>query len=106
MQDTAAVFRALSDPTRLAIFEKVLQQEITVNDLTSRFKVTQPAISQHLAVLRTCRLVKSRRSGRQIYYRPNPAGMRPLMNWIEEYRVFWQVRLPRLNTLLEEMKDE
>lgn len=106
MQGTAAVFRALSDPTRLAIFEKVLQQEITVNDLTSRFKVTQPAISQHLAVLRICRLVKSRRSGRQIYYRPNPTGMRPLMNWIEEYRVFWQERLPRLNTLLEEMKDE
>ena len=106
MQGTAAVFRALADPTRLAVFETVLRQEMTVNELTSRFKVTQPAISQHLAVLRGCRLVKARRDGRQIYYRPDAAGMKPMMNWISEYRVFWQERLPRLKTILEGMKDE
>jgi DNA-binding transcriptional ArsR family regulator len=106
MEGAAEVFRALADPTRLRVYETVARQEMTVSDLTARFRVTQPAISQHLAVLRRCRLVKPRREGRQIYYRADPAGIKPLMSWIGEYRVFWQDRMPRLRNLLKEMKDE
>jgi DNA-binding transcriptional ArsR family regulator len=104
--DTSGVFRALADPTRLKVFETVLREEMTVNELTSRFCVTQPAISQHLAVLKRCRLVKARRDGRQIYYRPDATGMKPMMSWIHEYQAFWQERMPRLKNLLKEMKDE
>jgi DNA-binding transcriptional ArsR family regulator len=100
------VFRALADPTRLAVFENVMREEMTVTDLTARFAVTQPAISQHLAVLRGCGLVVHRRDGRQIFYRANANGLRPMFRWIDEYRVFWQERMPRLKTLLREMKHE
>ena len=103
---TAAIFRALADSTRLAVFEQVMRQETTVSDLTSLFSVTQPAISQHLAVLRECGLVLHRRDGRQIFYRADPDGLRPMLRWIDEYRVFWQQRMPRLKSLLREMKDE
>jgi DNA-binding transcriptional ArsR family regulator len=106
MEAPAAIFRALADPTRLAVFENVMREEMTVTDLTSRFEVTQPAISQHLAVLRLIGLVRQRRDGRQIYYRANAAGLRPLFSWIHEYRAFWQERMPRLKALLKEMKDE
>jgi DNA-binding transcriptional ArsR family regulator len=99
----AQVFRALADPTRLAVFECVVRQEMTVSALTSRFEVTQPAISQHLALLRESGLVLHRRDGRQVYYRANANGLKPLFRWIDEYRVFWQERLPRLKAVLEEM---
>lgn len=100
------VFRALADPTRLKVFETVMRREMTVNELKGEFHVSQPAISQHLAVLKRCRLVKPRREGRQIYYRPDGVGMKPMMSWINEYRVFWQERLPRLKSVLEAMDDE
>jgi DNA-binding transcriptional ArsR family regulator len=102
----AAVFRALADPTRLTILENVMRQEMTVTALTARFAVTQPAISQHLAVLRESGLVQHRREGRQIFYRADPNGLRPMFRWIDEYRTFWQDRMPRLRTLLREMRDE
>jgi DNA-binding transcriptional ArsR family regulator len=102
----AVVFRALADPTRLGVFETVMRQEMTVTDLTARFAVTQPAISQHLAVLRECGLVVHRRDGRQIFYRANPNGLRPMFRWIDEYRTFWQEHMPRLRTLLREMRHE
>jgi DNA-binding transcriptional ArsR family regulator len=104
--NTAALFRALADPTRLAVFEHVMRQEMTVTDLTTRFAVTQPAISQHLAALRESGLVVYRRDGRQIFYRADPNGLRPMFRWIDEYRVFWQEHMPRLRTLLREMKHE
>ena len=100
------IFRVLADPTRLAVLENVMRWEMTVTDLTARFAVTQPAISQHLAVLRENGLVLHRREGRQIFYRADPNGLRPMFRWIDEYRTFWQERMPRLRTLLSEMKHE
>jgi DNA-binding transcriptional ArsR family regulator len=104
--NAAMVFRTLADPTRLAILENVMREEMTVTDLTARFAVTQPAISQHLAILRENELVVHRRDGRQIFYRGDPMGLRPMFRWIDEYRAFWQERMPRLRSLLGEMKHE
>jgi DNA-binding transcriptional ArsR family regulator len=106
IMSAATVFRVLADPTRLAVLENVMRQEMTVTDLTARFAVTQPAISQHLAVLREGGLVLHRRVGRQIFYRADPNGLQPMFRWIDEYRIFWHDRMPRLRTLLREMKDE
>jgi DNA-binding transcriptional ArsR family regulator len=83
-----------------------MREELTVTDLTARFAVTQPAISQHLAILRESGLVMHRRDGRQIFYRGDPNGLRPMLRWIVEYRAFWQERIPRLKNLLREMKHE
>jgi DNA-binding transcriptional ArsR family regulator len=102
----ATLFRALSDPTRLAVFECVARKEMTVTELTGRFDVSQPAISQHLAALRDCGLVSHRKEGRYIYYLADPQGMRPIVNWLSHYRKFWQDRLPRLGELLKEKEHE
>ena len=104
--NTTQVFRALADPTRLAVFECVLAQEMSVTELTGKFNVSQPAISQHLSTLRNCRLVVQRREGKNIFYRADAEGMRPVIDWLNHYRVFWNKKLPRLQTLLKEMKDE
>jgi DNA-binding transcriptional ArsR family regulator len=101
--EAARLFRVLSDPTRLAVLEFVAQREMTVSDLTGRFEVSQPAISQHLAILQETGLVSQRKEGRYVFYRAEPAGMKPLVDWLSHYRVFWQQRLPRLKDLLRKM---
>lgn len=105
MRQAAEIFRALADPTRLAVFETVLGGEVSVSDLTARFDVSQPAISQHLATLRTSGLVRHRKQGRQVLYRVDPAGMQPLFSWIARHRSFWQEKLPRLEALLQELPE-
>jgi DNA-binding transcriptional ArsR family regulator len=97
------VFRALADPSRRAIFERLTKGEAAVRDLTPRFRISQPAVSQHLAVLRDAGLVSERRDGRLVYYRIEPKGLRPLVDWIAHYQAFWTDRLDKLKALLEEM---
>jgi DNA-binding transcriptional ArsR family regulator len=101
-----SIFRALGDPTRLAVFEFLAREEMTVSELTRRFEVSQPAISQHLATLRVSGLVRQRKEGRQIFYRANPAGIGPMFRWIDIHRAFWHDRGPKLRNVLKEMKDE
>ena len=105
MSKEDAVFRALSDPTRRAIFERLTRGEVAVKDLTDRFPISQPAISQHLAALREAGLVVERREGRFAYYRVQPKGLRPLVDWIVHYQVFWHEKLERLQDLLKEMDE-
>jgi DNA-binding transcriptional ArsR family regulator len=106
MHEAAELFRALADSTRLAVFECVARREMTVTELTNRFDVSQPAISQHLAALRDSGLVSQRKEGKYVYYRAKPAGIKPLIHWLSHYQAFWRERMPRLRKLLQEMKDE
>lgn len=91
MQVTGAenrIFQALADPSRRAIFETLAQGEAALKDLQARFSISQPAISQHLATLKKAGLVDGRREGRHVYYRVNPRGLEPLIDWIAHYRAF------------------
>lgn len=98
-----AVFRALADPSRRAIFERLAKTEMPVKELTARFDISQPAVSQHLAALRSAGLVTERREGRHVYYRAEPRGLRPLVDWIGHYQSFWLERIGELQKVLEEM---
>jgi DNA-binding transcriptional ArsR family regulator len=95
------IFHALADPSRRAIFESLTGGEAAVKDLTARFDITQPAVSQHLAALKSAGLVSGRREGRCVYYRVEPRGMKPLLAWISQYQAFWIDRVARLERLLE-----
>jgi len=109
MQRVAAaenkIFQALADPSRRAIFESLTRGEAAVQDLTARFDISQPAVSQHLASLKEAGLVNRRREGRNVYYRVEPRGMKPLIDWITHYRAFWADRVDRLEQLLEKMDE-
>lgn len=100
------IFQALADPTRRAVFERLVGGELSVTELKAGFAVSQPAISQHLAALRRAGLVAERRDGRFVYYRAAPEGLAPLAGWIDRYRAFWPEKVARLKTLLEDMDDE
>jgi DNA-binding transcriptional ArsR family regulator len=97
------VFKALADPSRRAILASLAGGEAAVVDLTARFDISQPAVSQHLATLRAAGLVNGRRAGRRVYYRMEPRGMKPLIDWIAHYRAFWAERVDRLEGLLGRM---
>ena len=97
------IFHALADPSRRAIFESLTRGEAAVKDLTERFDISQPAVSQHLSTLKDAGLVNGRRDGRHVYYRVEPRGIVPLINWITHYRAFWTERVDRLERLLEKM---
>jgi DNA-binding transcriptional ArsR family regulator len=99
----ADIFRALSDPTRRAVFERLAAGELTVSALRDSFPISQPAISQHLAALREAGLVRTRRAGRHAYYRVDPRGLKPLVDWVDRYRAFWPGRLEKLKHVLKEM---
>ncbi|MER8864487.1 metalloregulator ArsR/SmtB family transcription factor [Mesorhizobium sp. M0751] len=99
----AEIFRALADPTRRAVYERLADGEMTVSELRTGMPVSQPAVSQHLAVLRGAGLVVERRAGRNAYYRVDPKGLAPLLGWIERYRAFWPERIERLKTVLKDM---
>jgi DNA-binding transcriptional ArsR family regulator len=107
MTETAtiqAVMRALADPTRRAVFERVVRSdEITVVELTRGSGVTQGAISQHLKSLKQAGLVVERPEGRNVYYRAQPEGLAPLVDWMSHYGGFWRERFANLRTLLKEI---
>jgi DNA-binding transcriptional ArsR family regulator len=97
------IFQALADPSRRAIFESLTRGEAAVKDLTARFDISQPAVSQHLAALKDAGLVDGRKEGRCVFYRVAPQGLQPLADWIAHYRAFWSDHLGRLEKLLEQM---
>src|SRR6187401_1612193 len=99
------IFQALADPSRRAIFQSLTRGEAAVKDLTARFDISQPAVSQHLATLKDAGLVSARREGRCVYYRVDPRGMKPLIDWITHYRAFWPERVDRLEQLLENLDE-
>jgi DNA-binding transcriptional ArsR family regulator len=101
---TDNVFKALSDPTRRAIFEHLSRDgEQTVHALTHRAGVSQPAVSKHLRILKQARLVRCRHEGRETHYNAQPQSLAPLVDWMTQYGAFWRERFDRLENLLQRM---
>jgi DNA-binding transcriptional ArsR family regulator len=99
-----AVMRTLADPTRRAVFERIVtSNEITVAELTRGSGVTQGAISQHLKSLKQAGLVAERPEGRNVFYRAEPHGLAPLDDWMGHYGVFWRAQFANLRALLKEI---
>src|ERR1700681_4100081 len=99
-----AVMRTLADPTRRAVFERIVgSDEITVVELTRGSGVTPGHIPQHLKSLKKAGLFAERPEGRNVYYRAQPEGLAPLVDWMDPYAVFWRDRFANLRTLLKEI---
>ena len=97
------IFQALADPSRRAIFESLTRGEAVVKDLTARFDISQPAVSQHLAVLKEAGLVRDRQHGRQTHYSAQLGALSPLLDWTSRMAGFWESRFDSLEDLLKRM---
>jgi DNA-binding transcriptional ArsR family regulator len=96
------VFKTLADPTRRSIYERLARHgEQNVRLLTDFTRVSQPAVSKHLAALKLAGLVRDRHEGRETHYSAEPKGLTPLINWMSHYGAFWRDRFDRLETLLD-----
>jgi DNA-binding transcriptional ArsR family regulator len=102
----ADVFMAVSDPTRRAILDRLRHGSAPVNELASGFRMSRPAVSKHLRVLRSARLVRERREGRNRIYQLEPERIQDVANWAEEYRSFWETKITRLKHHLEQTSEE
>ena len=76
------VFKALADPTRRAIFEKLAAGRMNASALRDGMAISQPAMSQHLAVLRAAGLVREERQGRFVDYEVDPDGLAVVADWL------------------------
>lgn len=96
------MFRAIGDPTRRAILDRLRAGPAPVNALAADFRQSRPAISKHLRVLREARLVSEERAGRQRFYQLEPRPLQQVAGWVEGYRAWWMDSLNRLKRNLEE----
>lgn len=97
----ADVFRAVADPTRRAILDRLRGGPAPATALAADFQRSRPAISKHLRVLRQAHLVSETRAGREHIYRLEPAPLQQVAGWIEGYRLFWLRNLTQLKSYLE-----
>jgi len=94
-------FAALADPTRQRIVEMLAAGALSSGEIAGRFKLSPPAISQHLKTLKEARLVSVRRDRQRRIYSLDPEGVTEVAQWVERIRAFWNPRLDALETVLK-----
>lgn len=99
------VFRALSDPTRRSVLERLSRSPASVGELAAPFDMALPSFVQHLGVLEECRLVTSRKEGRVRTYRLAPGPLKLAEDWLARRRSEWESRLDQLDDYLKTLKD-
>src|SRR5215831_18638435 len=97
-----STFHALADPTRRAVLDLLRQGSQPAGRIAQAFPVSRPAISKHLRLLRRAHLVEQRREGRLRVYALNPATLKTVDSWLEQYRSFWKTNLANLKAFVEE----
>ncbi|MET7962334.1 metalloregulator ArsR/SmtB family transcription factor [Micromonospora zamorensis] len=101
----SAVFAALADPTRRAILAQLATGEATVNELAAPFPISLQAVSKHLAVLERAGLIVRTREAQWRRCRLDPAPLRTLAEWVDQYRRLWDDRYDTLDDYLRDLKE-
>ena len=102
--DLDAVFAALADPTRRAILSRLADGQASVNEIAEPFEMSQPAISRHLKVLEQAGLIERDVDEQRRPARLKAENMVAAVNWLEEFRVFWEASFDQLDDILGNMK--
>lgn len=94
------VFKALADPTRIAVIERLGRGTASASELAEPFNMALPSFTQHLGILEESGLVTSQKSGRTRVYELRREGLAPANHWLEEQRAKWTARLDQLDAFL------
>ena len=100
------VFQAIADPNRRAILGLLAKQKLTLNGVAENFRISRPAVSRHIKILKECGLVVVIPQGRERYCEVRFDRLNEVSDWIEQYRQVWEARFDRLDEVLEKMKKE
>ena len=99
------VFRALADPTRRHVLERLSRSPASAGELAKPFDMALPSLLQHLRILEDTGLVTSGKTGRVRTYRLEPKRMREAEDWLAKQRTLWTTRLDQLDSYLLELKE-
>jgi DNA-binding transcriptional ArsR family regulator len=99
------VFKALADPTRRAVVERLGSGPASTSELARPFHMALPSFAQHLDLLERSGLVTSMKQGRVRTYRLTPAPIEQAGTWLAGQRELWTRRLDQLDSHLQTMKD-
>ena len=99
---SAAVFRAIADPTRRKILALLRDRRQTVGEIASNFSTSRPAISKHLRLLRSAGLVVTDQDGTTRICELNAKQLRAINDWLQEYEAYWNENLRSLKNYVEE----
>lgn len=97
-------FGALSDPTRRAILTRLAEGQASVTELAEPFEMSLPAVSKHLKVLEHAGLISRSREAQWRPCKLEPAPLKEVAEWVDEYRELWEERLGRLDEYLRELQ--
>jgi DNA-binding transcriptional ArsR family regulator len=100
------VFQAIADPNRRAILNLLAKQRLTLNGVAQNFRISRPAVSKHIRILRECGLVVVVKQGRERYCEGRLGKLDEVSDWIEQYRQLWEQRYDRLEEYLEGIQEE
>jgi len=100
------VFRALSDPTRRGVLERLGRSPASVSELAEPFQMALPSFVQHLRVLETSGLVSSTKTGRVRTYQLAPERLKQAEDWLAQQRTLWERRLDQLDDYLIRLKEQ
>jgi DNA-binding transcriptional ArsR family regulator len=96
------IFEAIAEPTRRAVLDLLLERERSAGDLVAAFpRLTQPAVSRHLRVLRDAGLVSVRAAAQQRIYALEAARLGVVYEWLNRYRLYWSTHLTKLEQHLD-----
>jgi len=95
------VFQAIADPTRREVLHLLLDNNLSIAEITSHFDMSRTAIAKHLHVLEKANLVNGTRSGREKIYRLHPEPLTELRDWLSYYERFWNNKLMKLKFVAE-----
>ena len=100
------VFQAIADPNRRAILSLLAAQRLTLNGVAEKFRISRPAISRHIKILKECGLVAIHQQGRERYCEAKLDRLQEVSDWVETSRQLWEGRLDRLDEYLKEIQKD
>ncbi len=101
------VFQAIADPTRRAILLLLAtSQSMTAGAIASNFDTARPTVSKHLQILTECSLLKQEQNGREVYYHINAKKMKEVADFIEPFRMMWEERFNKLESIMKKYKNK
>ena len=103
---TYDIFNAIGEPKRRELIERLVVNEMTVNDLVEATHWPQPMVSKHLRVLKEVRIVSERKVGRNRFYQVKPEELRPIQQWIHQFEKYWGGALDQLGVYLTDIQND
>lgn len=100
------VFQAIADPNRRAILGLLAGENLTLNGIADKFKISRPAVSKHVKILKECGLVEINQKGRERYAIARLEKLNQVSDWVEQYRKYWEDKLDALENYLNQLQSK